>query len=220
MYHDRDYLSNTIVINKIGLITHVESIAERLRQARESKGLSQGDVARAAGVTQGTIGNIESGVRRNPRELLAIADAVGVTAEWLKDGKGPMHRGDAQSIPTERALVEHPDSRRLRDAPDVAWRDLGTAMRDVAGWVVVEVATDELAPEICRGDQVVIDPAEPLEPGKPLICQDAEGAWHLRRMRVITGSRWEAYAESGAWAPLPGESLQRALRVVKVIKST
>lgn len=50
--------------------------------------MSQGDVASNAGVSQGTIGNIESGARKNPRELLAIAAAVGVNAEWLKSGKG------------------------------------------------------------------------------------------------------------------------------------
>jgi transcriptional regulator with XRE-family HTH domain len=65
----------------------VRTIAERLKHAREALKLSQGEVAAAAGVSQGTIGNIESGLRKNPRELLAIAEAVKVTPQWLKTGK-------------------------------------------------------------------------------------------------------------------------------------
>lgn len=73
-----------------GLITGVKTIAERLTWARvQVAKLSQEELAKKAGVTQGTIGNVESGARKNPRELLAIARAAGVHAEWLKSGKGP-----------------------------------------------------------------------------------------------------------------------------------
>ncbi len=64
------------------------TIAERLKSAREAAGLRQDELAKNAGVSQGTIANIEGGIRKNPRELLAIARAVGVNAEWLKSGKG------------------------------------------------------------------------------------------------------------------------------------
>lgn len=73
-------------------ITLVNSIADRLKQAREDKGLSQPALAERAGVTQGTIGNVEAGLRKNPRELLAIAAALGVEAEWLKSGRGARNR--------------------------------------------------------------------------------------------------------------------------------
>lgn len=68
----------------------IDSIAARLIVARTRRQLTQEEVAKRAGVTQGTIGNIEADIRRNPRELLAIAAAVGVRPEWLRDGKGPM----------------------------------------------------------------------------------------------------------------------------------
>lgn len=68
----------------------MKTIAYRLKEAREAAGMTQPELAKKAGVSPGTIGNIEAGTRKNPRELLAIARAAGVRAEWLRDGKGPM----------------------------------------------------------------------------------------------------------------------------------
>lgn len=72
-----------------GLITYVNTIAARTKWLREKRGLSQAALAARAGVTQSTIGNIESGVRKHPRELLAIAAALDTYPQWLQSGKGP-----------------------------------------------------------------------------------------------------------------------------------
>jgi transcriptional regulator with XRE-family HTH domain len=83
-------------------ITLVKNIAERLKHARERLDPvpTQDEVAKKAGVSQGTIGNIESGARKSPRELLAIAKALGVNPQWLKTGEGamiPSQQGGATS---------------------------------------------------------------------------------------------------------------------------
>lgn len=92
----------------------MKTIANRLKEAREAAGLTQPELAAKAGVSSGTIGNIESGTRKNPRELLAIAKAVGVRPEWLKDGKLPQHEsgslasyegGNVSEGPSIRGLV-------------------------------------------------------------------------------------------------------------------
>lgn len=72
-------------------ITPVKTIAERMRAARERAGLTQPALAQRANVSQGTIGNIESGLRKRPRDLLAIAAALHVSPLWLETGQGPMH---------------------------------------------------------------------------------------------------------------------------------
>lgn len=79
--------------------TSVNSIAQRLKEAREAAGLSQAQLAAAAGVSAGTIGNIEAGTRQRPQELLAIAAAVKVNAEWLKSGRGPRAAPDPGAPP-------------------------------------------------------------------------------------------------------------------------
>lgn len=82
-------------------ITTVNTIAERLKQAREALGLTQPELAARAKVSQGTIGNIETGLRKRPRELLAIAGALGVHPAWLESGKEPKEISQAvESVST------------------------------------------------------------------------------------------------------------------------
>jgi transcriptional regulator with XRE-family HTH domain len=68
-------------------------IAKRLSYARKVNGLSQQALATKAGIAQSTVGNIEAGERERPREITAIAKALGFNAEWLLDGTGP-ERGE------------------------------------------------------------------------------------------------------------------------------
>lgn len=82
-------MRNTNVMQSAGQITSVKTIADRLKEERSSLSWSQLDLAKAAGVSQGTIGNIESGVRKQPRQLLKIAAALKVRPEWLQDGSEP-----------------------------------------------------------------------------------------------------------------------------------
>ncbi len=87
-FHVRDIKRITNVGQPRATITAVKTIAERLKESREEAGLTQPALALRAGVSQGTIGNIETGLRKRPRELLSIAAALGVNASWLETGKG------------------------------------------------------------------------------------------------------------------------------------
>jgi transcriptional regulator with XRE-family HTH domain len=68
--------------------TSGKSLSERLAEARKHLGWTQAVLAERAGVSQSTIGNLESGTRSRPRNLLAIASALGVSAVWLEFGTG------------------------------------------------------------------------------------------------------------------------------------
>lgn len=99
--HDCDISTITNVVASSGQITCVIStLAERLRDSRLEANLRQEQLASMAGVSQGTIANLESGTRKNPRELLGIARALGLNAEWLKTGKGPKHLAPSDATPT------------------------------------------------------------------------------------------------------------------------
>ncbi|MDC6130800.1 helix-turn-helix domain-containing protein [Burkholderia gladioli] len=64
------------------------TLADRLKWARARSGLSQEQLGDKAGVSQSTIGNLEAGTRSSARRLPQIADALGVTALWLAEGRG------------------------------------------------------------------------------------------------------------------------------------
>jgi transcriptional regulator with XRE-family HTH domain len=63
-------------------------LAERLREARETRGLTQDDVARAMGLANRTsISHIESGFRQvKVLELVRFAGVLGVPVTYFTDG--------------------------------------------------------------------------------------------------------------------------------------
>lgn len=72
----------------------MKTLQERLLWARTQKAdqlgseFTQQDLANKAGVTQGSIAHLESGRTKTSRSLTKIAGALGVSTEWLADGKG------------------------------------------------------------------------------------------------------------------------------------
>lgn len=61
----------------------MDSLANRLRTAREKAGLSQDELAVRVGLSQQAIGKIESGITSQPRKIKDIAQALNVSKEWL-----------------------------------------------------------------------------------------------------------------------------------------
>lgn len=68
----------------------MQTLAERLIWARNRRNLSQAQLAQVAGVSQGTIANLENGVSLTARKIVAIAAALDVSSAWLAEGKGPV----------------------------------------------------------------------------------------------------------------------------------
>ncbi|RUR69046.1 helix-turn-helix domain-containing protein [Variovorax guangxiensis] len=86
--HIRDFAGNTNVTQVPCQITLVNTIGERIKFARNKRGLTQKTLAEAAGVSTSTIGNLESGAREKPRELNAIARALHASVAWIEAGRG------------------------------------------------------------------------------------------------------------------------------------
>ena len=67
---------------------HMDTIAKRISRTRKERGITQTELARRVGVSQGTIGHIEAGRNDTSKYLGKISSALGVRAEWLEFGRG------------------------------------------------------------------------------------------------------------------------------------
>ncbi|WP_339744858.1 helix-turn-helix transcriptional regulator [uncultured Rubinisphaera sp.] len=82
-----------------------EVIASRLRMARESAGLSQGQVAKRLKMHRPTISEIEAGRRRvSGEEIVAFGEAYGVDANWITEGSGDTSEGTDKIMLAARQL--------------------------------------------------------------------------------------------------------------------
>jgi transcriptional regulator with XRE-family HTH domain len=70
----------------------VKTFSDRLKHARQMRGLTQSELARACGLSQGAISNYESASRKTAKEVFRLADILQVSAAWLATGTGPMEQ--------------------------------------------------------------------------------------------------------------------------------
>lgn len=63
---------------------------DRLKMARKNAKVTQAQLAKLVGTTQGSISDLESGRNRTTTNLVAIAGILNVSPTWLSTGKGEM----------------------------------------------------------------------------------------------------------------------------------
>lgn len=73
----------------------MKTFSERLTAAMDEAGLSQAQLADMVGVTQPAVQKMAAGKTNGSRKMVELARALGVQAEWLSTGTGPM-RADGQ----------------------------------------------------------------------------------------------------------------------------
>jgi transcriptional regulator with XRE-family HTH domain len=204
-----------------GLITSVKTIQERATWARERLGLTQKEVAELSGVSQGTIGNLESGARKNPRELLTIARALKVRPDWLKYGTLPIEEPGNEAPPsvggypkgvqvvTTWKLVpllpwdmvsemyrNNTDS-EVADLPKApASPDVGPAAK------FVQMPDDSMVGRINQGDILLFDPHKEPSPRCVVLVRTKDGSHVVRMYRARTGGAWDAVPENDGYATL------------------
>lgn len=108
---------------------NLRTLGGRLAWARAQRKLTQADLAAKAGVKQSTIGNLESGARKNPRELLALCAALYCNPDWLVTGKGEWDVAKTRtSHVAEKGAVYHVPSADERGMLEV-WRRMSPSDR-------------------------------------------------------------------------------------------
>ena len=95
----------------------MNTISSRLKFLRDRKGWSQTQLAVVADVSQGTVGNIESGKRAGKGSLIKLARVLDASLDWLIDGEGPMLM--SEWIEVQARLVDDPHQDLIRSTTNV-----------------------------------------------------------------------------------------------------
>jgi phage repressor protein C with HTH and peptisase S24 domain len=156
----------------------VKSAGDRVRERRLALKLSQPQLAKkAGGLTYQAIQQLEAG--GGTKHLVAIARALGVSAEWLQDGAGPAPSGKA--APSRAALAEKlkvlgmaecgPDGWSLWNGDVIDMVDRPAALAGVASAYGVYVVGGSMEPRYYPGELVLIHPGKPVTLGAFVLVQ-------------------------------------------------
>ncbi len=188
------------------------SLGERLRARRSELGLSQAELATAAGMSQQGVVSIEGGDVQRPRRLMELADVLQVSVDWLLNGTGTP--GSARPVSSVR-LAPETDQLALgaKDVPimgtsvggkdgefylngetlDYARRLPGISRnKNVFG---VHVEGDSMSPKFEAGELVYASPGRPPAPGDYIIIEltptsgERAGPAYIKRLARRTGTR-------------------------------
>jgi phage repressor protein C with HTH and peptisase S24 domain len=155
-----------------------KSVGDRVRERRTALGLSQPQLARkVGGITYQAIQQLEAG--GGTKHLVGIARALGVTAEWLQDGQGPV---PARTAPAPRPGVHEklkvlgmaecgPDGWSLWNGDVIDMIDRPTSLAGVPGAFAVYAVGASMEPRYYQGELIMIHPGKPLTVGAFVLVQ-------------------------------------------------
>lgn len=168
----------------------MNTLAERLRQARLRANKNQEEVAQAAGIKQPTYQALESGKTKKSAFLPEIAKFLDVDLDWLKNGTvSNSRKNNLDKFESNVAIVDTP----LRPIPLLDYVQAGL-FHEVGydglnplstSWTTYESARPEcvfslkvegqsMAPEFMPGDEIVVDGSLDPKPGSLVIAQEIQ----------------------------------------------
>lgn len=79
------------------MLAVMNTIGERIKEARRLRSLSRPQLAEAAKIKYPTLAGIENNDQAGTTQLPQIAEALRVSAKWLQTGRGPMEVAEGRS---------------------------------------------------------------------------------------------------------------------------
>lgn len=217
----------------------MKTLAQRVKYAREQRSWTQSHLAAAAGLSQGTIGNIESGARQARGSLPQIAEALGVEHKWLAQGIGnPWKTRElpvAYLVGTPGSNVQAISRVRLRlhrgssqvsidtdetDTSPIALSKVWLERRqlDARRLMAVELTLSDMEPSLHAGDTLIISSAHTDPQDGCVYAINYEGELVFRRL-VRDGGLWWLYADNADQARFPRKTFdERATLIGRVVR--
>lgn len=188
------------------------TIADRIRRAREAKGLSQGQLGEMLRTGQSTVAGWESGAHGPGRaRMVPLAQALGVGLEWLVDGRGPgpgdsppstaepipanVRQGPTDGLHGGRDLPVYASAQGGPDGMILSYDAIEYVLRpaplmNVPGAFAMYVVGDSMSPRYEPGELLLVHPTKPPARGDDvLIVKHADGAEHSALVKRFL--RWQ-----------------------------
>lgn len=199
---------NSTLLEKTNKVAPM-STSKRIRQLRDQRGLSQLTLALKAGVTQGTISQLENNPSQGSKHLPAIARALDVSVDWLESGTGAMER-------PKKAVIHPEETDQFIPIRKVDFR----ISAGIAGFAVdylddqeggplffqrswyeargfdpnklyaIKVRGASMEPTLSDGDVVVINTADATPTDGDAFAANYEGELVIKRMIRDSGDWW------------------------------
>ncbi len=192
----------------------IDSLAGRLRAARQARGLTQEALAERSDMKQPDVSKLEKGLMQQTTGIARLAAALGVSPAWLELGIGPDPDWDNPSPPTERGVAQSLSLSPFETPPVITWE---TVMRQqpLPAFFRLAIPDDATGPEYPRGLELVWSTGKTPQIGSLVLVRDGHGRAHVRQYRQgRSPDRWIAGAASAAFADF--DSVDDSITVVAV----
>ena len=202
---------NSGQLNNYSFTIHgMDTMASRISEKMKKLELTQEALANKVGISQTMISKLLRGESKSSKHLVKVAQALGVTAEWLEFGTAypsdSSHSAELDPLMLAEAGSVYGVTEKKRGipvvgttqaGPDRHWEDL----RYPTGWgeeyaviesddphaYILRVVGDSMSPRINEGDYVLVEPSTEAQPGDIIVIKLNSGEVMLKYFRADYG---------------------------------
>ena len=183
----------------------MSKIGQAISAGLQHRGMTQGELAKAAKISPGSVSNYISGLRDQPRSLVAIASALRCDPARLQDG---------EYFPVENQVLSLSDATMA--PPEVKWEVVKLDSAGLPASFMLTMRDDSMAPDAKRGARAMFTKGAPFLPGDGILVLDSAGEAHLRVYERKAAGEWWAVPLNKNYPTL--KSTEEPLTVVAVLE--
>ncbi len=192
----------------------METLAQRLKQARAERGFTQTQLAQAAGVAQSDISKLERGDAQKTANLVRLAMALGVSPSWLDTGDGPMQpeRSNVAPAPALGRSRLIPVVGHVKAGPDGYLEEMeypvGHGEGCVEYWTKDEAAYalrvkgDSMHPRYRAREFIVVTPSIEAQQGNDVVVRLRDGRKLLKMLNWQRAEELQLLSINDGYAPM------------------
>ena len=205
----------------------MNTLGERINWAMNQRQLERKDLAKKLRVSTMAIGDLINNKTKKPRNILELAEILGVDAKWLQSGEGEPPEISTALSTSELIDTQHDGRHKHRidyldvraaagltgfensDYPEVIsslyLTDEGMLQiigkKNANGICIVNVPTDSMEPTIRKGDIVFIDTKINAYNGDGIYAFTIDGALFIKRVQKLVGGGYRLHSDNKDYDP-------------------